>query len=80
MKRRKPPFFERGSEFKKLASTAQLITALRNPSLGYGADLDNLYTGITQPVTVNGGTFNANVDILDGGGRCQNHHGNASQG
>ena len=27
-----------GSDFKNLASTAQLIAALRNPSLGYGAD------------------------------------------
>jgi len=28
-----------GSAFKDLASTAQLIAALRNPSLGYGADV-----------------------------------------
>jgi lipopolysaccharide export system permease protein len=40
-----------GSEFKKLASTGQLIAALRNPSLGYGADVRvAIHSRIVRPL------------------------------
>ena len=40
-----------GSEFKKLASTPQLIAALRNPSLGYGADVRvAIHSRIVRPL------------------------------
>ncbi len=42
--------------YSKGAITVNGLTANNNGD--YGADLDNQFTGITQPVTVNGGTFN----------------------
>ncbi len=42
---------EDGRSFKELSSTARLIAAVRNPSLGYGADVRvTIHTRIVQPL------------------------------